>query len=603
MWAIIRKKRKTSVFVGLIFILVIYFLFFRKSASTAITYVLGKVEKGTIVTSVSGSGQVIVSSQVDLKPKVSGKIVSINVKEGQKISVGTTIAEIDNVDASRAIRDAKLNLESAKIALDKIRKPVEELTISQAKDAVAKAQRDLEQAKKDRDQQGLSNDQDTETNYTNGYNAVSTAFLDVPDAIENLKRVQSSNDYGGDNHLSDYGLIIGSESKFITKFKSGYEAAYKIYNTTFADFKNTSRSSTNEIKYKLIKNTLEMTKAVSENLEDARNMLDAVKAYDYEKYTIASTVDAMRAKILTSITAINKDVSSMQAALDTIDSANQNNPINQKKKDDAVILAEETLKQKEDSLAKLKDPADELDVKSQELVIEQRQNALDDAESKYADYFVTTPFGGTVAKIPINLGDTVSSSTVVATMITNDLQAQISLNEVDAASIEVEDEAEMTFDALPDLKLSGKVYQIDVLGTLSQGVVTYNAKIVFDTDDERIKPGMSVSADIITDSKENVLILPNSAIRTWGKGNYVESLDLSLLSAKDLKMARVTLLTKPKRLNVEMGLSNDNQTEIINGLKEGDLVIVNTLSTAQAAAQAASAFRVPGSGASGSRRN
>ncbi|MCX6735172.1 MAG: efflux RND transporter periplasmic adaptor subunit [Candidatus Peregrinibacteria bacterium] len=596
MFEYLKTNKKKSVFLGIVILIVIYYVFFKKAAVTANTYTLGTVEKGTIVNSVSGSGQVVVSSQVEFKPQASGKIVSVNVKDGDKISAGTVIAEIDSVDAQRAVRDAKLNLESSQIALDKILKPAENLTVSQAQDAVSKAQRDLDQAKKDRNQQDLTNTQAQTTAYNNGYSAVSTAFLDVPDAVENLKRVQSTSDFSGDDHMADYGLILGPDSKFVTKFKDDYSKVYTLYNSTSASVKAVGRSADPKLQYKLIKDTLEMTKVVAENLEDARALLDAVKAYDYSLYTIAPTVDAMKPKILLDIAAVNKDVTTMQTALDTIDNADQNNPINKQKKEDAVTLAEETLKEKQDALAKVNEPADELDVRSQKLTVEQRQNALNDAEEKYNDYFITSPFDAVVAKVSVSIGDQVSSGTTAATLITNEMQAQISLNEVDAANIKVGDKATMVFDALPELTITGKVYQIDTLGTVSQGVVTYNAKIVFDTADERVKPGMSVSADIITNVKTDILVVPNSAIKSQGGISYVETLDPSLLTADDTQAGKVTLVTVPNQANIEIGISNDTQTEITSGLKEGDQIITQTISgTASSSAQsAASSVRIPG---------
>ena len=56
--------------------------------------------------------------------------------------------------------------------------------------------------------------------------------------------------------------------------------------------------------------------------------------------------------------------------------------------------------------------------------------------------------------------------------------------------------------------------QIDAIGTVSQGVVSYNVQITFDTQDSRIKPGMSASVNIITNTQQNVLTVPNSAVKT-----------------------------------------------------------------------------------------
>lgn len=605
MFEYLKTNKKKSVFIGIVILIVIYYVFFKKAAVISNTYTLGTVEKGTIVTSVSGSGQVVVSSQVEFKPQASGKIVSVNVKDGDKISAGTVIAQIDSVDAQRAVRDAKLNLESAQIALDKILKPAENLTVSQAEDAVSKAQRDLDQAKKDRDQQGLTNTQDQTTAYNNGYNQVSTTFLDLPGMIDDLKSVKSSSDTAGDDRIPYYEIILGRDAASILKFKADYSKAYDAYNKAFFSFKTVTRSSSLTDIYGMVSTTLDTANSIAIALEDARNVLRSVSNNDdYKNLSLKSTIDTLKSTMETDVTTINSDISKLQTYKDAIDSADQNNPINKQKKEDAVILAEEILKQKQDALAQVNEPADDLDVRSQKLTIEQRQNALNDAEEKYGDYFITSPFDAVVAKVSVSVGDMVSSGTTAATLITDETQAQISLNEVDAANIKVGDKATMTFDALPELTITGKVYQIDTLGTVSQGVVTYNAKIVFDMPDERVKPGMSVSADIITNVKTDILVVPNSAIKTQnGSGtSYVETLDPLLLTAGDIEAGSVTLATVPNRIEVETGISNDTEIEIISGLAEGDRIIMQTtVGAVKSNAQAASAVRIPGVSGGGNR--
>jgi HlyD family secretion protein len=202
----------------------------------------------------------------------------------------------------------------------------------------------------------------------------------------------------------------------------------------------------------------------------------------------------------------------------------------------------------------------DLDIQAQELAVRQKENSLQDAKDKLADYIVRAPFEGTIAKINIKNRDTISAGTSVATLISKKQLAEISMNEVDVAKIKNGEKATLTFDAIPDLTISGIVGDIDGVGTVSQGVVTYIVKISFDTQDSRVKPGMSVSTAITTDMKEGMLFVPNSAVKIKNGENYVE--------------INPPLLTK---VPVEIGLSNDTQTEIISGLKEGDEIISRTI--------------------------
>ena len=142
----------------------------------------------------------------------------------------------------------------------------------------------------------------------------------------------------------------------------------------------------------------------------------------------------------------------------------------------------------------------DLDTKSLQLSVQQKQNALQDVKDNLAYYYIRAPFSGTIASVPVQKGDNIGSGTILGTIITSQQMATISLNEVDIAKIQLGQKVNLTFDAVPDLTISGKVVQIDSIGTVSQGVVDYNVKISFDTSDNRIKPGMSVTASIITDT-------------------------------------------------------------------------------------------------------
>ena len=110
---------------------------------------------------------------------------------------------------------------------------------------------------------------------------------------------------------------------------------------------------------------------------------------------------------------------------------------------------------------------------------------------------------------------------------------------------------------MEDITLTGKVVEIDTLGAVNQGVVTYNVKIAFDTQDERIKPGMTIDASIITDRKDGIVLVPNAAVKTQRGQIYVEVMQNGT----------------PQAVPVEVGLSNELFTEITGGLEvEAEIV-------------------------------
>jgi hypothetical protein len=188
-------------------------------------------------------------------------------------------------------------------------------------------------------------------------------------------------------------------------------------------------------------------------------------------------------------------------------------------------------------------------------------------------------------------------------LVTQQKLAELSLNEVDVAKVKVGQKATLTFDAIEDLSLTGVVAEVESLGTVSQGVVSYKVKINFDTQDEQVKSGMSVSAAIIIDVHQDVLTVPNAAIKNQGTTYYIETLNNP--SAEVAGVQGVTSASAPQQQTVEVGLADDTSTEIILGLQEGDHVISRTITTkATSAATAPSLFgastnRTGGTGAAG----
>jgi RND family efflux transporter MFP subunit len=216
-----------------------------------------------------------------------------------------------------------------------------------------------------------------------------------------------------------------------------------------------------------------------------------------------------------------------------------------------------------------------------------------------SDYYIRAPFDGTIASVSVEKSDSVSSGTVVASLITKKQIAEIPFNEVDVAKIKVGQKTTLTFDAIPDLTISGEVAEIDSVGTVSSGVVNYNVKISFDTQDDRIKPSMSVSAAIITDMAQDVLVVSSSAVKTKNGSSYVEMFDTPLADSVAGVQGSLSKVL-PRQQTVTVGISDDTSTQIISGLKEGDIIVTKTI-TGTAAATASTKSILGSMGGSGPR--
>mgnify|MGYP000461422746 FL=1 len=230
------------------------------------------------------------------------------------------------------------------------------------------------------------------------------------------------------------------------------------------------------------------------------------------------------------------------------------------------------------------------------MAIEQKERNLKRAKEDLEKYFIFAPFDGIIGQVNSNVkvGDNVSQNTVLATILTKEKIAKISLNEMEAVSVKEGQKAILTFDALPDIKLVGKVIEIDTIGTVSQGVVSYNVKIILEEDNEMIKPGMSVTAEIITQMKKDILVLSSQAIKSQNGIYYVDLVEAPKEKKEEyLRNPPSEVITKKQE--VKVGISNETMTEIISGLSEGDLVLLSSLVLNKSEKKSSSQqFQIPG---------
>jgi len=210
-----------------------------------------------------------------------------------------------------------------------------------------------------------------------------------------------------------------------------------------------------------------------------------------------------------------------------------------------------------------------LSVKLMELQTDQAKLALQMAELDVArarleleKATIVAPFDGVAAEVLINEGQQLSSVTyanpAVHLIDPSEIEMSGMIDEIDIASVELAQEAEITLDALPGKELNGKVTFISQAGTIQAGVVSYKTTIVLTTPDEDIRDGMSATAEIITDRREDVLLIPNRAIQGSWDSPWVE----------------VLIEEGTEERPVTLGLSDGIRTEGLSGLEMAEEVVL-----------------------------
>jgi HlyD family secretion protein len=561
-----------KIIIGILAVLIIgggYFYFVKVSKNKNQTrYVLTKVERGTILVSVSGSGQISAEDQQDIKPKVSGEIARIYVEKNQEVKAGELLFELDKEPKERAVRDAEISLKDAKDALQK------------AKDNYEKLKRDLENS--------------TETAYKNAFDALVETYKNLNPLISNLESIFKAKDYSSQETDLDYYISLvrsirtyqgeinslpywtgKAEDKFLP-LKDNFESLQREY------WKLTQSSPRDQIR-DLLYRTYNFSNELVDLIRQTSNLIsEYLKIIDEEGLippiflTITNSQASQMTTFDSTISTLNSNLKKIR---DTIDDLEKNSPLQIRDAELAIQTAQNNLTKAED--------------------------ALSDAKENLENCSIYAPFDGIISDVKVKKGDTVSSATILATIVAKKKIAEITLNEIDAAKVKVDQKVTLTFDALPDLTITGKVIEIDKVGTVSQGVTSYGVKIALDSDDERIKPGMSVNAEIVIDVKPDVLTLPNSAIKSEGNLRYVQLVDAPEEIKKKLKIGTSIVLPKEVKIKsqpVEVGVSNDTLTEILSGVSEGDIVISSKITPQTQATQTQFRFQIPGMGMPATQR-
>lgn len=248
--------------------------------------------------------------------------------------------------------------------------------------------------------------------------------------------------------------------------------------------------------------------------------------------------------------------------------------------------------------------------------VQQAQAALSVAQVNLSHTTITSPIDGVVVSRDVNVGQTVAASLSAPTLFTiaNDLTQMQVIANIDQADIGLVEQAKsvrFSVDAFPGKDFDGKIEQMRLNPVNVQNVVTYNVVIDVDNPDQKLKPGMTANLTITIDERNNVLKVPNSALRFTpqdgtrqrtgagagpgqgqGQGRRQQQQQqgdnaagnggenrFAPASAPVLPgQVRVVWVMgqngKPERRRITVGLSDGSATEVVDGeLNEGDMVI------------------------------
>lgn len=204
--------------------------------------------------------------------------------------------------------------------------------------------------------------------------------------------------------------------------------------------------------------------------------------------------------------------------------------------------------------------------------IHQYQASLQTAQTNLGYTKIIAPVDGTVISRKIDLGQPVAASFQAPELFTiaqdlTKMQIEVSVSEADIGKVKEGQEVTYTLDGYPDSVFEGKVTQVRLSPTTVSNVVTYTVIVDVDNEDFKLKPGMTANVSIITSKSEDVMCVPNLALKFTPDVN-----------GPKYKHQGIWIMEKgkPNRIDIETGASDDNFTEVISDdIKTGNKVIIS----------------------------
>ncbi len=219
-----------------------------------------------------------------------------------------------------------------------------------------------------------------------------------------------------------------------------------------------------------------------------------------------------------------------------------------------------------------------VDLRSLQESLAQVRAALDQSEELLSKTRITSPIDGVVIQVDIKVGETVIAgttnipgSTMMVIADPSETLTEVQVDEADIAQVREGQSADVFTAAYPDTPLSGTIQSIASVArqTPGQASLSFLVKILMDKQDSmKIRPGMSVRADIYTESSDETLAIPVQAVL------YDEDTDQDDEGEEEQSYVFVIQDGKANRKDVEVGISSDSDQEITDGLEEGELVII-----------------------------
>ncbi len=462
------------------------------------------VQRGSLTATLSAVGNTRTGQSATLVWQTSGKVGEVTLQPGSFVEENQLLAALDPTSLSNEMIQAKKELIAAQQALDDLLNS--RLQQAQALQAVAEARKALDSLKQKAAEEA------------------SQAQLALAQAQEALQKAQKNREKMNYPHTTNELVLEKAETEYLLA-KEAYKEALKAYN------KVAKRNLLNP----------ERVQALNRLVSAEQNMKTKFATYNW--YLMGySDLEIAQAEAELAVAQANLEIA--QAEWERVKNGTT---------EAEIALAEATLNDALREWERVKNGPSEEELAAAQAAIDAAQAQLNHAQ-------LLAPFAGTITEVQVKTGDLVNAGDVAFRI--DDLASiyiDLQISEVDLANLKVGQQAIVEFDAIADKTYTGEVTEIGMIGSVSQGVVNYPVTVRVTDADGDIRPGMTASVTIILEERQDVLIVPNKAIRT----------------SNGQQTVTVLFEGQPITIPVSVGLTSDSMSEVISGqLREGDVVLL-----------------------------
>jgi RND family efflux transporter MFP subunit len=209
--------------------------------------------------------------------------------------------------------------------------------------------------------------------------------------------------------------------------------------------------------------------------------------------------------------------------------------------------------------------ATDAQIAAAEANVDQAQVALDSAKLALERAALRAPFDCVVSRVDVEVGESVGPQMPTVTLVDDSgFRVEADVDEADIGWVDIGQEVRITLDAFPEHVLMGTVSAVAPSAEFDTGVVSYLVTIEIGPTDLSLRGGMTANTEIIQEQRENVLLVPNRAI-------WIDAESGRLFVEKSADEEIVTVF-------VEQGATNDQVSEVLSGLEDGDQLVVRSAS-------------------------